>query len=208
LQIIRATSALKSKGFAFFISTIPLILAKKIFVLATPLPHVDDAQLILWLHQRNRQAMEVIYERYAARMYGVIKCVVKEDVHAAEILTACLDYVWKKTAQYDTIQGELVDWLLHKARLRAIHYLRTKRLRDGSHVQVEQRPWDQLLTSEAALAEHDVMDGLDAETQQLFSLLYFSAFSEEEAIDHLGIDAPSLRARAKAAFVQLAQSLK
>lgn len=174
----------------------------------TSLPNADDAQLILWLHQRNQQAVELIYERYAARMYGVIKCVVKEEAIAEEILVACFEYIWKQTAQYDTVKGELADWLLYKARLQAIHYLRTKRLRDGAHVQLEKRPWDQLLTSETALAAGDVMDGLDADAQQLFSLLYFSAYSEEEAADHLGIDVPRLRTRAKTAFTQLSTVLK
>lgn len=173
-------------------------------------PHqiIDDAQLILWLHQRNRQAVVVIYDRYGAMMYGVIKCVVKDDKIAAELLKGCFEYVWKKTAQYHTVRGELVDWLLYKARLWAIHYLRTKRLRDGTHVNVDERPWDQLLTSTAHRVDKDLMDGLDADAQQLFSLLYFGAFSEEEAVDHLGGDAASLRLQTKAAFVQLTLALK
>lgn len=188
-------------------SRIRLRLALQIYILSKHPQIIDDAQLLLWLHQRNQQAVKLIYDRYAALMFGVIKCVVKDEKVAAELLKQCFEYVWKKTEKYNSVNGELRDWLLYKARVRAINHLRTKRLRDGAHVEEDQRPWDQLLTDEAQLVDKHVMDHLDADAQQLFSIIYFSAFSEEEAMDHLGIDLPSLRLRAKKAFAQLSVAL-
>ena len=95
----------------------------------TPPTSLDDAQLLLRVAERDRQAFSLLYDRYSGILYSTIFRVLNNHDEAADILQDVFVQIWDRAGAYDPALGKPFNWALTLARNKAIDRLRSLRRR-------------------------------------------------------------------------------
>jgi RNA polymerase sigma-70 factor, ECF subfamily len=173
-----------------------------------------EEQLISLLKARDEKGLRILYDHYAAALYGVIFRVVNDKETAEDVLQETFVKIWNNTASYDASKGRLYTWLLNIARNTAIDKTRSKGFRQEGQVRSIE---DFVYTVEkqhnsATAVDHiglrKVVDTLKPEQRQLIDLLYFGGFTQSEAAEQLGIPLGTVKTRVKAAMAKLRDLLQ
>ena len=93
---------------------------------SVPLEPCDEA-LMEDLAAQRPGSLEVLYERYAAVLKGVVMRVVHDDAEAEDLLQEIFVQVWGRAENYSPEKGKPLGWLVTLARRRAIDRLRQRR---------------------------------------------------------------------------------
>ena len=76
-----------------------------------------DSALLQALRLRQRVAFDILYERYAPLLYGIIKKAVDDEAIAAQLLLNTFQKAWNSIDAYDPDSMRLFTWLfLHSKR--------------------------------------------------------------------------------------------
>ena len=87
-----------------------------------------DQELMLLIHQKNRLALDEIYDRYVNLIYSFAMKFTKGDQEATkDILQQVFLRVWTTTSHYDPNKGQLTNWLITVTRNISIDYIRKER---------------------------------------------------------------------------------
>lgn len=170
---------------------------------------LTEEQLVLGLQQRSQQVMSVLYDRYAAAMYGVIKKVVNDEAAAEDIMQEVFVKIWQRGAQYSSDKGRLFTWMLHIARNSAIDYLRSKKYKESiqtDELDVHTVVSEQVTTPVDHIGLKEVLATLKPEQQEVLQLLYFGGLTQEQASEELGVPLGTVKTRARTA-VQVLRKL-
>lgn len=87
---------------------------------------VSDAELLSSVAGGDEAAFSALYERYAGRVNGLIRRLVKEAALADEILQDVFLEIWRTAARYDASISAPETWIFSVARYRAIDGLRRR----------------------------------------------------------------------------------
>lgn len=74
----------------------------------------------------DRTALEDVYRRTSAKLFGIILRILPDRAEAEDVLQEVYLSVWKKAAMFDASRASPVTWLATLARNRAIDRLRAK----------------------------------------------------------------------------------
>ncbi len=86
-----------------------------------------DASLMERILQRDAQALETLYDRYARPVYSLVLRISQQPASAEEIVQDVFMQLWRNARQYQATRGPLEPWLFTVARNRALDFLRLKR---------------------------------------------------------------------------------
>ena len=86
-----------------------------------------DALLMERILQRDAQALETLYDRYARPVYSLVLRISQQPASAEEIVQDVFLQLWRNAKQYQATRGPLEPWLFTVARNRALDFLRLKR---------------------------------------------------------------------------------
>jgi RNA polymerase sigma-70 factor, ECF subfamily len=87
-----------------------------------------DAGLMAALLRKEPAAADVLYARYASRIYGLGLLLLKNNTDAEDLVQETLIKVWRSSAAFDPHRGSLDTWILLTARSLAIDLLRRRTL--------------------------------------------------------------------------------
>jgi RNA polymerase sigma-70 factor (ECF subfamily) len=85
-----------------------------------------DAALMQRLLERDAQALEALYDRYARPVYSLVLRIARQPASAEEIVQDVFLHLWRNAGRYQASRGPLGPWLLTMARNRALDFLRLK----------------------------------------------------------------------------------
>ena len=151
-----------------------------------PTPH-DDA-LAQRIRSGDREALGVLYDRYASLALAAALRVVADREVAEDLVHDAFVAVWRKIDKFDPGRGSLRSWLLTVVRNRAIDRVRGAR----QTIEVGEADAQSLLRSgpnptwEAAVQQLSVadlrgaIDALPGEQRQAIELAYFGGLSQSE----------------------------
>jgi RNA polymerase sigma-70 factor (ECF subfamily) len=171
---------------------------------------IDEHQLVAWLHNRNQQVMSVLYDRYSAALFGVIKKVVTDEAAAEDLLQEVFLKIWRAGTQYNADKGRLFTWMMQVARNAAIDHIRSKRHRESiqtDELDVHTVVNEQVSTPVDHIGLKEVVATLKPEQQEVLDLLYFGGLTQEQAAEELGIPLGTVKTRARTAVQQLRKLL-
>jgi RNA polymerase sigma-70 factor (ECF subfamily) len=182
---------------------------------ATTLP-TSDQSLLLRTGEGDRDAFLELYDRYAARMLGVIVGVL-HDRHAGEdVLQRVMLEVWRKyAARYDPALGGVDTWLFRLARSRAIDELRSAQRRrftpsdrveettDDREQQMDGAPRD---TGGAARIARAI-GFLPDEERVPIELAYVQGLSREQIALHCSVPVGTIKTRIRRGLMKLQDQL-
>ncbi len=169
--------------------------------------------LIAQLKQKDRTALNYLYNNYSAALYGVVFRIIKSEDVAEEILQDVFLKIWDKIESYDATKGRLFTWMLNIARNQAIDKTRSKEIskenktksidhlvnRIDSQEYIEQRV--------DGIGVHALLKNLPEEQYFIVEYLYFKGYSQSELAEEYNIPLGTVKTRLRMAMKQLRTSL-
>lgn len=166
------------------------------------------------LRDRDRSALDYLYDHYSGALYGVVLRVIQKEDIAEEVLQDVFLKIWDKINQYDSSKGKLFTWMLNIARNQAIDKMRSKEIskeqktraienvvsRVEARQPVEQRVED--------IGVKDIIKSLPDEQQFVVDYLYFRGYSQSELAEEFNIPLGTVKTRLRLAMQSLRETLK
>lgn len=176
-----------------------------------------DHELARRLADRDPEAFEQLYRRYAPAAYGVALRVLRQPGMAQEVVHESFMAVWTAPEAYDPGRGAFRSFFLALVHHRAVDVVRREeRLRERER-RVNRHPVPDEDLSEAVVEEADLadrrrevreaLDGLPSEQREVLDLMYFKGWTQSRIARETGIPLGTVKTRAMAAMRKLRERL-
>ncbi len=177
----------------------------------------SDLELLQAIESGEQLALTQLYDRYASQVLGVTFKVIGNRQEAEDLVHDVFIEAWQKANSYDPVKGSVRNWLLLRARSRAIDRIR-KLARIESHDTLEDSP---LLMREQQSEHNPIEPSQQLEHQQakkaidllspdhalLIRASYFEDLSYREIAKKYEIPEGTVKSRMLAAFKVLRKHL-
>ena len=164
---------------------------------------------MLALRNREKIAIEALYDMYSSSLYGVISRIIIDTATAEDVLQETFVKIWHSFAGYSTEKGRLFTWMVNVARNLAIDKIRSKDFKNQNKNQElennvtfidEQR---NTVYKPELLGIKELVATLKPEQKSILDLVYFKGFTHVEAAEELGIPLGTIKTRLRTAIQQL-----
>jgi RNA polymerase sigma factor (sigma-70 family) len=174
---------------------------------------ISEEDLIALLRAQDKRAVSVLYDKYAAALYGVVLKIVKEEEIAEDVLQEAFVKIWSTFDSYDASKGRLFTWMLNVTRNLSIDKIRSKQYRVGSKMlEIGKGAARNLANPGGFRPEHiglrEIVNHLSEEQRQIIDLMYFGGFTQTEIAEEYNIPLGTVKTRARSAIKQLSKFLK
>jgi len=164
---------------------------------------------VLALRNREKIAIEALYDMYSSSLYGVISRIITDTPTAEDVLQETFVKIWNSFASYSTEKGRLFTWMVNIARNLAIDKIRSKDFKNQNKNQEiennvtfidEQR---NTAYNPELLGIKELVETLKPEQKSILDLVYFKGYTHVEAADELGVPLGTIKTRLRMAIMQL-----
>jgi RNA polymerase sigma-70 factor (ECF subfamily) len=175
----------------------------------------DDQLLAERLRSGDREALGMLYDRYASVAMAIAVRVVSDRELAEDLVHDAYVAVWQKIDRFDPSRGSLRSWLLTIVRNRAIDRLRSTRpsievgeadeqslLRTGANP-----TWEAAAQRRSAAELRQALAQLPDEQRQAVELAYFGGRTYREIAVLTGVPLGTANGRLRLALAKLRDSL-
>jgi len=171
----------------------------------------DDEELIRRVARGDTSAFEVVYQRYAPRVLGLVRRVLRDPAQSEEVAQEVLVEVWRLAARFDPGQGSLRAWVTTMARRRAIDRVRSAQAADARDVAAaaaQHTPdFDQVSESVEIRLEaervRNCLGGLTGLQRESIELAFFGGYSHREVSDLLDQPLGTIKTRLRDGLIRL-----
>jgi RNA polymerase sigma-70 factor (ECF subfamily) len=169
----------------------------------------DDLTLIAAISGGNSQALEVLYDRYAAVVYRMALRIVKNQELAEDIVQEVFWRVWRRSGSFERDRGRVAQWLFGVAHNLCIDELRRQRSRpisvyeDVDHPVIQQLADERTdvmgsaMESEQRRIIADALRQLPDAQRQAIELAYFGGLSHQEIATKLNRPLGTVKTRVR-----------
>ncbi|HEU5012106.1 MAG TPA: sigma-70 family RNA polymerase sigma factor [Roseiflexaceae bacterium] len=152
----------------------------------------EDQALLSRISAGDAQALELLYDRYAATVYRLAVRVVKSPELAEEVVQEVFWRVWRRSGSFTSERGRVAQWLFGIAHHLCIDEIRRMRSRPVPVYEDVDRPFLQQIPDEHAdvagaawnaeqrRALVDALGQLPEAQRQAIELAYFGGLSHQE----------------------------
>jgi RNA polymerase sigma factor (sigma-70 family) len=170
---------------------------------------LSEDELVLALRNREKIAIEALYDMYSSSLYGVICRIVIDTATSEDVLQDAFVKIWHSFSSYSNEKGRLFTWMVNIARNLAIDKIRSKDFKNQNKNQElennvtfidEQR---NTVYKPELLGIKDLVGTLKPEQKSILDLVYFKGYTHVEAADELGIPLGTIKTRLRMAIQQL-----
>jgi RNA polymerase sigma factor (sigma-70 family) len=170
---------------------------------------LTEEELVLALRNREKIAIEALYDMYSASLYGVISRIIIDTPTAEDVLQETFVKIWHSFSGYSSEKGRLFTWMVNIARNLAIDKIRSKDYKNQNKNQElennvtsidEQRS---TVYKPELLGIKELVETLKPEQKSVLDLVYFKGYTHVEAADELGIPLGTIKTRLRMAIQQL-----
>ena len=176
---------------------------------------IDDQLLAERLRSGDREALGLLYDRYASVAMAVAVRVVADRGLAEDLVHDAYVAVWQKIDRFDPSRGSLRSWLLTIVRNRAIDRLRGTRpsiefgeADEQSLLRTGPNPtWEAAVERRSATELHDALEQLPEEQREAVELAYFAGRTYREIAVLTGVPQGTANGRLRLALAKLRDTL-
>jgi RNA polymerase sigma-70 factor (ECF subfamily) len=170
---------------------------------------LSEEELVLSLQQREKIAVEALYDMYSASLFGVISRIINDTAIAEDVLQETFVKIWHSFSSYSTEKGRLFTWMVNIARNLAIDKIRSKDFKNQNKNQEiennvtfidEQR---NTVYKPELTGVKDLVQTLKPEQKVIVDLVYFKGYTHVEAAEELGIPLGTIKTRLRMAIQEL-----
>ncbi|MFB6317322.1 RNA polymerase sigma factor [Saccharicrinis sp. FJH54] len=166
------------------------------------------------MQDKDKSALEYIYDHYGAALYGTILSVVHSEHLASEVLHDAFLKIWSSIEMYDPKRGKLFTWMINIARNLAIDKTRSKEIKQEKKTETVQ---DNVHIIDGAASarvpvDHigvkDIVKELKDDYRFIVELLYFKGYTQAEISKEYNIPLGTVKTRTRAALLELRRILE
>lgn len=163
----------------------------------------------------DREAFAAIYDRFAPRVFGLVRRVLRDPAQSEEVTQEVFVEIWQSARRYDAAQGAVAGWLLTIAHRRAVDRVRSEqaaRTRDQqSLIDQPDLPKDVVSEQVEHLLEHEqvrkALDQLTDLQREAIELAYFSGNTYREVSELLGVPLGTIKTRLRDGLIRLRDAM-
>jgi RNA polymerase sigma-70 factor, ECF subfamily len=176
----------------------------------------SDSALMEAFALRDVDAADLLYTRFASRIYGLGIVMLGNDAAAEDLVQDTLVKLWRTASTYDETRGKLESWVLLVARSLAIDALRRRVVESRSLDKLggpddedpAAGPDQQAVTSDLAGRARQAMARLSPEQRSALELTYFGGRSTAEVAAMEGIPLGTAKTRIRSALLRLRETMR
>ncbi len=144
-------------------------------------PSIDDSdeRLAEALQNSSQEALNVLYDRYAAVLLGVLQKITNSKDIAEEALQNCFVSIWRNRDFYSSSSERLFTWILKIARETA------KQMLEGKDKDAENQKYSLYVDGNE--------NGKPKQVSSVMEMILFGNISQEDAALKLGVSITDLR---------------
>jgi RNA polymerase sigma factor (sigma-70 family) len=170
---------------------------------------LTEEELVFALRNREKIAIEALYDMYSSSLYGVISRIIIDTAAAEDVLQETFVKIWHSFSSYSTEKGRLFTWMVNIARNLAIDKIRSKDFKNQNKNQElennvtfidEQR---NTVYKPELLGIKDLVQTLKPEQKSILELVYFKGYTHVEAADELGVPLGTIKTRLRMGILEL-----
>ena len=164
---------------------------------------------MLALKNREKIAIEALYDMYSSSLYGVISRIILDTPTAEDVLQETFVKIWNSFSSYSTEKGRLFTWMMNIARNLAIDKIRSKDFKNQNKNQdVENNvnfidEQKNTVYNPELLGLKELVETLKPEQKAILDLVYFKGFTHVEAAEELDVPLGTIKTRLRMAMQQL-----
>jgi RNA polymerase sigma-70 factor (ECF subfamily) len=175
---------------------------------------LDEASLLVRIAQQDRNALSILYDRYARIVYAIAWKSLNSVEDCEEVVLDVFAQVWRIAERYDPTRGTVDKWLFTLARSRILDRLRKlQRLHKVAdavdavgEIEFPTRSVDPL--EEVAIRERreQVMTALSQippEQREVIELSYYQGLSHTEIAERTGLSLGTVKTRLRLGLSKL-----
>lgn len=180
----------------------------------TPAPseETSDAELLARVGEHDRDAFELLYQRYVRSVFGLALRRLRDRGHAEDAVQEVFAAVWRSAGSYRPERGPAGGWLYTVARNAIVDRLRRSGPGTESElpelVSVESGPDERAEESETAWLVHRALEELQPREREVLELAYWSDMSQSEVATFLGLPLGTVKTRTRSGLARLASVLE
>lgn len=170
---------------------------------------LSEEDLIQALRNREKIAVEALYDMYSASLYGVIVRIVVEEALAEDILQETFVKIWNSFSGYSAEKGRLFTWMVNIARNLSIDKVRSKDFKNqGKNQELENNvtfidEQRNTVYNPELLGIKEMVATLKPEQKAILDLVYFKGYTHVEAAEELDVPLGTIKTRLRMAIQQL-----
>lgn len=174
----------------------------------------DDRELLQRIVAKDKDALDILYGRYATPVYSLALHMLKQPPLAEEVTQDVFLNIWLKAVSFNAERGQPRSWIMSVTHHRVIDVVRSRR-RTTSMTDPEGYETLERIPSGGASVESQVQQNLDRERimqalttlpesqKEVILLAYFEGFSQSEMAERLGLPLGTIKTRVRLAMQKL-----
>jgi len=168
----------------------------------------EEEDIIIQLQEQEKSAISLLYDRYAATLYGIVLRIVRSESLAEDVVQDTFVKAWRYHANYKVSKGTIFTWLLNIARNTAIDKTRSTAFRQ--HEKIQKLDHSVYMANGLSIEFNPDLIGLDKIVKKLeekyriiVELIFFRGFTQHEVTEHLDIPLGTVKSRLRIALREL-----
>jgi len=167
---------------------------------------LSEEELVRALANREKIAVEALYDMYSSSLFGVISRIVIETETAEDVLQETFVKIWHSFSSYSTEKGRLFTWMVNIARNLAIDKIRSKDFKNqGKNRELENNvtfidEQRNTVYKPELLGIKELVGTLKPEQKAIIDLVYFKGYTHVEAAEELDIPLGTIKTRLRMAI--------
>lgn len=171
----------------------------------------SDAQLMQRVALGDQEAFTRLYDRFADRVFGLIRRVVRDPSQSEEVAQEAFLEAWRQATRYDESKGSVASWLLTLAHRRAVDRVRAEQARRDRQTRAAQREqgpdFDAVAEQVDRTLEHEqvrrALGQLTDLQRQAIELAYYGGRTYREVAELLDTPLPTIKTRLRDGLIRL-----
>jgi RNA polymerase sigma-70 factor, ECF subfamily len=176
-----------------------------------PRNEATDAELLVRVAERDREAFELLYHRYVRSVMGIALRRLRDRGRAEDAVQETFASVWRSAASYRPERGPAAPWLYAVARNAIVDRLRARTEQPAEAPDTassEAGPLERAESSYVSWRVHRALEELPEKEREVLELAYWSGLSQSEVAEYLHIPLGTVKTRTRSALSRLAGVLE
>ncbi|WP_114571948.1 RNA polymerase sigma factor [Exiguobacterium flavidum] len=173
----------------------------------------DDAQLYRRIQAKDKEALELLYDRYEKLLFSFLCKLTSDRELAEEAMQEVFVKIWRGIGHYDESKGKFTSWLFTMARNAAIDLVRKRKEPTapieaaGEVASSEASVEDAFEWKEERLKVQAAVAKLSEDQRDVIDLMYFKGYTQQKISDVHGIPLGTVKSRIRLALSNLKKIL-
>lgn len=178
---------------------------------APPAEGDSDADLLVRVAGRDREAFELLYHRYVRSVFGLALRRLRDRQRAEDAVQETFAAVWRSAGSYKPERGPAAPWLYAVARNAIVDRFRVRTDTPGEVPDLpsgEPGPAERAESAYVSWRVHRALEELPEKEREVVELAYWSGLSQSEVAEYLHIPLGTVKTRTRSGLSRLAGLLE